>query len=153
MIEHILKGDRHNLKIQIPLEGFDYIDLYDELVFSEWNLGEHIEQQAGRMGWWIVIAKKSEVVLQEQQEAYKVWYAETRAEVYEKLTEGKKKPSIADIEQGVIASNAKAYLGWQQKLARLKAVVEIIKEIPTVYREKGAMLVQASKFRNLDRSV
>lgn len=149
MIKDILQRRKEHLKfdVEVPGGGIMDVDLYDELVFSEEDLMDHLICQAGLMSWWTSISLRLESQLRGLKRQYERWYLPKYERARNYLYQEKKNPTVKSIENCLKVMNSEEYDQWQEEMEKLESKLEFVKEIPSFFKEKGQMMVQTAKYR------
>ncbi len=151
-LSKLLKQRRDLLKVEFHSEQFGLIeaDLYDELYFSQGEVFDHMQCQAGMIAWWSAIYRSHEAYLDKLEVDYQVWFSLHYEIEFERLWErlGKTKsriPSISSVENAVKLKHKRRYKDWQDKIRTVRHEVAELKDIVRWYEEKGMMLIQLAK--------
>lgn len=149
MIKDILQCRKEHLKfdVEVPGGGIMDVDLYDELVFSEEDLMDHLICQAGLMSWWTSISLRLESQLRNLKRQYEVWRSPKYERAQNYLSQEMKNPTVKSIENFLRVRYKKEYNQWQEEIEKLESKLEFVKVVPSLFKEKGQMMVQAAKYK------
>ena len=151
-LREVLEKRRGVLRISIDVGSYkDDVDLYDELMFTQDDLTQHIESQPALVSWWSVLHRRAELEHNQLERNYDIWYSTLYEKAFTKLrAESSSKPNISSVENTVKLENRKEYLEWQDKLEQKRIQVAILSDVVNWFKEKGQMLIQAAKFYQLE---